>query len=92
MLGESALMLASPWLAGQLTGALLTDADAAVLKQESELDADWLADWLANTGRDTLLAMAGSARAQSRPEATTEVANRLLATIGSPTETREVAQ
>jgi ATP-binding cassette, subfamily B, bacterial len=28
MLGESALMLASPWLAGQLTGALLTDADA----------------------------------------------------------------
>jgi len=28
MLGESALMLVSPWLAGQLTGALLTEADA----------------------------------------------------------------
>ena len=64
--------------------ALLADANAAVLKQENELDAAWLTDWLANTDRNTLLAMAGNARSQARPEATAEVANRLMATLKQP--------
>jgi UDP-N-acetylglucosamine--N-acetylmuramyl-(pentapeptide) pyrophosphoryl-undecaprenol N-acetylglucosamine transferase len=52
----------------------LADAGAAVLKQQSDLSAAWLADWLASLDRAALLDMAIKARALAKPEATAEVA------------------
>lgn len=52
----------------------LADAGAAVLRQQSELSAEWLAGWLAGLDRAALLAMANKARALAKPGATLEVA------------------
>ena len=64
--------------------ALLADAGAGVLKQEPDLDSDWLttqiSEW--DDKRDALLTMARVARDQARPRATADVADALLATLG----------
>lgn len=67
--------------------ALLVSADAALLKQENELQADWLADTL-NTlanNRSRLLAMAKAARSQARVNASNEVADHIVASLPSST-------
>ncbi|MAZ09979.1 MULTISPECIES: undecaprenyldiphospho-muramoylpentapeptide beta-N-acetylglucosaminyltransferase [unclassified Limnobacter] len=53
----------------------LVKENAAWLRQQHELDAAWLANWLQQTSRDTCLAQAERARALAKPQATQEVAN-----------------
>ena len=67
-------------------GALLVDADAALLIQEQELQTAWLAATLRRLGalpdeRQTLLRMARAARTQARPEAAARVADALVAVM-----------
>jgi len=52
----------------------LSDAGAAWLMQQSTLNAENLAQWLAGLTRDDLLARASKARALAKPEATARVA------------------
>ena len=63
--------------------ALLVRADAALLKQESELQARWLADTLETLGKDRkrLLAMAVAARGQARIDAGSVVADYIIAAL-----------
>ena len=62
---------------------LLANADAALLRQESELQADWLADMLSTLGKDRnrLLTMANAARGQARSDATGSVADAIIAAL-----------
>jgi UDP-N-acetylglucosamine--N-acetylmuramyl-(pentapeptide) pyrophosphoryl-undecaprenol N-acetylglucosamine transferase len=60
----------------QTTNArFLSDNGAAVLVQQTELDADSLAALLRDFSRDKLLAMAKKARAMAKPDATQYVAS-----------------
>jgi len=52
----------------------LSDVGAAWLMQQSTLNAENLAQWLASLNRDELLARASKARALAKPEATARVA------------------
>ncbi len=49
--------------------------NAAWLRQQHELDATWLANWLQQISRETCLEQAERARALAKPQATQEVAN-----------------
>lgn len=51
----------------------LVKENAAWLRQQSELDAAWLANWLRSIDRETCLAQASRARALAKPQATQEV-------------------
>jgi UDP-N-acetylglucosamine--N-acetylmuramyl-(pentapeptide) pyrophosphoryl-undecaprenol N-acetylglucosamine transferase len=52
----------------------LSDANAAWLMQQSALNAENLAQWLAGLTREELLARAGKARTFAKPDATARVA------------------
>ena len=53
----------------------LVKENAAWLRQQHELDATWLANWLQQISRETCLEQAERARALAKPQATQEVAN-----------------
>jgi UDP-N-acetylglucosamine--N-acetylmuramyl-(pentapeptide) pyrophosphoryl-undecaprenol N-acetylglucosamine transferase len=53
----------------------LSDAGAAWLRQQAELTPQWLADWLAQRGRDELQAVAECARARAMPDAAGHIAD-----------------
>ena len=55
----------------------LVKENAAWLRQQSELDATWLANWLENMNRETCLAKASQARGLAKPQATQEVADHI---------------
>ncbi|MCR2746087.1 undecaprenyldiphospho-muramoylpentapeptide beta-N-acetylglucosaminyltransferase [Limnobacter parvus] len=55
----------------------LVKENAAWLRQQNELDATWLANWLMNMNRETCLEQAARARALAKPQATQEVANHI---------------
>ena len=73
--------------------ALLVDANAALLKQESDLQADWLAATLTDLAADRsqLLAMATAARSQARPDATAAVADTIIAALKRGPDAAEVS-
>lgn len=53
----------------------LVKENAAWLRQQRELDATWLANWMQQTNRDACLEKAERARALAKPRATQDVAN-----------------
>ena len=53
----------------------LVKDNAAWLRQQHELDAAWLANWLQHTSRESCLEQAMRARALAKPQATQEVAD-----------------
>lgn len=55
----------------------LVKENAAWLRQQNELDAAWLANWLMNMNRETCLEQAARARALAKPQATQEVADHI---------------
>ena len=64
--------------------AYLESQGAAILRQQSDLDSQWLSDMLLQftQQRERLLAMSRAARAQAKPNAAAEVAERCLAAGG----------
>lgn len=63
----------------------LLDCEAAFLRQQRELTAPWLAQWFAAQTRAGLLEVAQRARAQSKPNATRDIAEQCLALARSGT-------
>ncbi|MCE2745686.1 MAG: undecaprenyldiphospho-muramoylpentapeptide beta-N-acetylglucosaminyltransferase [Burkholderiales bacterium] len=53
----------------------LVKEQAAWIRQQNELDATWLANWMQQTDRDACLEKAERARALAKPQATQDVAN-----------------
>lgn len=77
-IGVAALFVPFPFAVDdhQTTNAqFLVRENAAWLRQQNELDASWLANWLQNISREDCLAQAARARAQAKPQATQEVAD-----------------
>lgn len=60
--------------------AYLVDAGAAIVKQQHELDSDWLSATISNMTRqrDTLIRMATAARSMAKPDAARRVAERCI--------------
>jgi len=58
--------------------AFLTDADAAIVQQDKDFTADYLASCLINLTRDKLMTMATNARKIAYTEATQQVASGIL--------------
>lgn len=56
----------------------LSDCDAALLKPQSELTPEWLAQWLQNTNREQLMQMAVHAQEHAQLEATEKIANTCI--------------
>lgn len=58
----------------------LAKVDAAIVRQQKDMDADWLRSTLTKLTqqRDRLLRMASSARCQAKPDAAKEVAERCM--------------
>ncbi len=58
----------------------LEQVDAAVIRQQKDIDADWLSSTMTELTqqRDRLLRMAKSARSQAKPDAANEVAERCM--------------
>jgi UDP-N-acetylglucosamine--N-acetylmuramyl-(pentapeptide) pyrophosphoryl-undecaprenol N-acetylglucosamine transferase len=76
--GVAALFVPFPFAVDdhQTTNAkYLSDAQAGWLKPQSELNADWLAEWLAQRNRPELAATATRARALAHPLATERIAD-----------------
>lgn len=56
----------------------LSDCDAAWLKPQTELSAEWLAQWLQELDREKLMQMAVHAQQHAQIEATEEIANTCI--------------
>lgn len=79
-IGVAALFIPFPHAVDdhQTTNAdFLVKENAAWLRQQSELNPAWLADWLREMNRDICLAQAKRARALAKPQATQEVADHI---------------
>lgn len=77
-IGVAALFVPFPFAVDdhQTTNAqFLVRENAAWLRQQNELDASWLANWLQKISREDCLAQAARARALAKPQATQEVAD-----------------
>lgn len=55
----------------------LVDANAAWMKPQSELSAEWLANWLKNLTREECLAVANNAYALAKPDAALQVVKHI---------------
>jgi UDP-N-acetylglucosamine--N-acetylmuramyl-(pentapeptide) pyrophosphoryl-undecaprenol N-acetylglucosamine transferase len=78
--GAAALFVPFPFAVDdhQTTNAMfLVNKQAAWIKQQNELTAEWLAQWFESLNRDVLLAYANAARALAKPEAASAVADIL---------------
>lgn len=79
-IGVAALFVPFPFAVDdhQTTNAqFLVKENAGWLRQQKELDAAWLANWLKNMSRDICRAQATRARALAKPQATQDVADHI---------------
>lgn len=79
-LGVAALFIPFPHAVDDhqtFNAKFLVDAGAAWMKPQSELDAEWLANWLKNLSRDECMNVANNARALAKPEAATQVVKHI---------------
>ncbi|MFY4696051.1 undecaprenyldiphospho-muramoylpentapeptide beta-N-acetylglucosaminyltransferase [Burkholderia glumae] len=68
--------------------AFLSEQGAAVLVQQRELSAQWLADWLRGQTRDSLAQMAERSRSLAKPDATDVVARVCAQVAGANLESK----